>query len=122
MSAINTRTQLRFELSGGPRKIALVSGFKKLYDRAKIDLAGQHDRSVFKNYFEPWRIIVTSWSFTYTAVLGRSETILRDLCCPAFFLTLFYVFLAFEKKHDTYYLRKTEVPNGTAPQNIRSAS
>ena len=30
-SAINTRTQLQFELSGGPRKIALVSGFKKLY-------------------------------------------------------------------------------------------
>ena len=28
---INTRTQLQFELSSGPRKIALVSGFKKLY-------------------------------------------------------------------------------------------
>ena len=27
---------------------------KTRHDRAKIDLAGQHDRPPFKNYFEPW--------------------------------------------------------------------
>ena len=26
------------------------------HDRAKIGLAGQHDRPPFKNYFEPWII------------------------------------------------------------------
>ena len=27
---------------------------KTRHDRAKIGLAGQHDRPPFKNYFEPW--------------------------------------------------------------------
>ena len=30
--------------------------YKARHDRAKIGLAGQHDRPPFKNYFEPWSL------------------------------------------------------------------
>ena len=29
---------------------------KTRHDRAKIIVAGQHDRPLFKNYFEPWGV------------------------------------------------------------------
>ena len=35
---------------------------KTRHDRAKTDLAGQHDRSVFKNYFEPCVYIYLSFA------------------------------------------------------------